>query len=125
MEDFEKAHSFLEALGYQKLVYYEKYRTTYQLEDAFIMLDELPYGDFVEIEGETVEQIQVVAEKLNLNWDTTIGTSYTTLFDNVRHVLQLSFQDLSFEKQKNVMGNVHPPTRQRAEISARYRGIEP
>ena len=102
VEDFEKAHSFLEALGYQKLVYYEKYRTTYQLEDAFIMLDELPYGDFVEIEGETVEQIQVVAEKLNLNWDTTIGTSYTTLFDNVRHVLQLSFQDLSFENFEGI-----------------------
>src|SRR5574341_1080198 len=26
VEDFEKAKAFLEALGYQKLVYYEKYR---------------------------------------------------------------------------------------------------
>ena len=31
VEDFEKAKRFLEALGYQKLVYYEKYRTTYAL----------------------------------------------------------------------------------------------
>ena len=30
VEDFEKAKQFLEALGYQKLFYYEKYRTTYE-----------------------------------------------------------------------------------------------
>src|SRR5690606_37622506 len=29
VEDFEKARRLLEALGYEKLVYYEKYRTTY------------------------------------------------------------------------------------------------
>jgi len=54
VEDFEKAKQFLEALGYQKLVYYEKYRTTYKLNETLVMLDELPYGYFVEVEGETV-----------------------------------------------------------------------
>src|SRR5215212_6792064 len=82
VEDFEKARQFLEALGYQKLLYYEKYRTTYELDNAFIMLDELPYGKFLEIEGETVEQIQAVSAKLDLTWDTAIGTSYTALFEN-------------------------------------------
>ena len=51
VEDFEKAQRFLEALGYQKLFYYEKYRTTYELSETLVMLDELPYGTFVEIEG--------------------------------------------------------------------------
>ncbi|HEY9529653.1 MAG TPA: class IV adenylate cyclase, partial [Anaerolineales bacterium] len=51
VDDYEKAKRFLEALGYQKLVYYEKYRTTYESNEALIMLDELPYGTFVEIEG--------------------------------------------------------------------------
>ena len=97
VEDFEKARQFLEALGYQKSIYYEKYRTTYELDNAFIMLDELPYGKFLEIEGETVEQIQAVSAKLNLTWDTAIGTSYTVLFENIRQALQLPFQDISFE----------------------------
>lgn len=96
VEDFEKARRFLEALGYQKLVYYEKYRTTYQLNDTHIMLDELPYGNFVEIEGETIEAIRSITDQLNLNWATAIGTSYNALFDRVRRALELSFQDLSF-----------------------------
>ena len=101
VEDFEKAKRFLEALGYQKLVYYEKHRTTYELNKTHVMLDELPYGNFVEIEGETLEIIRNVAEELNLNWATAIGTSYNALFERVQRTLQLSFQDLSFANFEN------------------------
>lgn len=94
--DFEKAKRFLEALGYQKLVYYEKYRTTYQFEETLIMLDELPYGDFVEIEGEKIESIRAVANQLNLTWDTAIATSYHALFERARQKMNLAFEDLSF-----------------------------
>lgn len=96
VEDFEKAKRFLEALGYQKLVYYEKYRTTYELNHTHVMLDELPYGNFVEIEGETIESIRAVADQMNLNWETAIGTSYHALFERAHRALNLSFQDLSF-----------------------------
>jgi adenylate cyclase, class 2 len=98
VEDFEKAKRFLEALGYQKLVYYEKYRTTYEVDGTLIMLDELPYGNFVEIEGETIESIQSTADKLNLDWGTAIATSYTALFERARRNLNLSVQDLSFSE---------------------------
>jgi adenylate cyclase class 2 len=83
VEDFEKARQFLEVLGYQKLFYYEKYRTTYDLDRCHLMLDELPYGGFVEIEGETVEAIQAVAGKLNLIWEKAIPTSYHALFEQL------------------------------------------
>jgi adenylate cyclase class 2 len=100
VEDFEKAQRFLEALGYQKLVYYEKYRTTYALQPSegsiHVMLDELPYGSFVEIEGETVEAIHLLANRLGLSWEAAIARSYTALFDSARIALNLSFQDLSF-----------------------------
>ncbi len=97
VEDFEKARQFLEALGYQKIVYYEKYRTTYALEHTSIMLDELPYGNFIEIEGESVGQIQAVAANLDLDWNAAIDRSYTALYENVRQSLKLSFEDISFE----------------------------
>jgi adenylate cyclase class 2 len=96
VDDFEKAKDFLEALGYQKLVYYEKYRTTYQLDDTWIMLDELPYGNFVEIEGATVGAIRAIADQLDLKWDCAIATSYSALFDRARKALNESLQDLSF-----------------------------
>lgn len=97
VEDFEKARQFIEALGYQKLIYYEKYRTTYDLDNCHVMLDELPYGNFVEIEGETVESIQAVANKLNLNWNTATATSYHALFEHIKQKMDLQFQDISFE----------------------------
>jgi adenylate cyclase class 2 len=106
VDDFDKAQKFLEALGYQKSMMYEKYRTTYEMDHTSIMLDELPYGDFVEIEGEAEEEIQALAKKLGLHWDAAIDNSYTGLFDSVRHVLGLSFQDLSFENFNNM--NVTP-----------------
>jgi adenylate cyclase, class 2 len=102
VEDFEKAKRFLEALGYQKLVYYEKYRTTYELNDMLIMLDELPYGNFVEIEGATVDVIHAIADQLNLEWNSAIATSYNALFDRVRSALNLSVQDLSFEEFRDI-----------------------
>jgi adenylate cyclase, class 2 len=100
VEDFEKAKLFLEALGYQKLLEYEKYRKTYQVQlsegSTHIMLDELPYGNFVEIEGENIQAIHIVAEKLSLNREAAISRSYSSLFENVRHTLKLPFQDLTF-----------------------------
>ena len=102
VEDFEKAKQFLEALDYQPIFYYEKYRTTYILQlsegPVHVMLDELPYGNFVEIEGETIESIRQVSEALHLKWIAAIGTSYHALFKRVSQTLDLSFQDLSFEK---------------------------
>ena len=106
VEDFEKAKRLLEALGYEKLVYYEKYRTTYTLhrsEGSFhVMLDELPYGNFVEIEGETVDAIREIANQLQLRWETAIATSYHALFERVRRTLNRSMQDLSFAEFKNI-----------------------
>jgi adenylate cyclase class 2 len=102
VEDYEKARQFLEALGYKKLIYYEKYRTTYELNKTHIMLDELPCGDFVEIEGETLESIRQVADQLRLNWESAIATSYSALFERVQRALKLSFQDLSFEKFEGI-----------------------
>ena len=95
--DFEKAKEFLKALGYQQIFYYEKYRTTYELDKTLIMLDELPYGNFVEIEGETEETIRALSERLELDWEATIERSYSALFEQVQKSLNLSFRDLSFE----------------------------
>ena len=96
VEDFETAKRFLEALGYQKLFYYEKYRTTYQLDQSFVMLDELPYGNFVEIEGEGIESIRALAGPLGLSVEAPIATSYHALFERLRKTLRLPFDDLSF-----------------------------
>jgi adenylate cyclase class 2 len=54
--------SILEALGYSPALVYEKRRTTWRLAGAEVVLDELPFGLFAEIEGE--ESAILEAERL-------------------------------------------------------------
>ena len=99
VEDFTKAQLFLEALGYEKLLEYEKYRTTYELLPGgrlHVMLDELPYGNFVEIEGGSIQIIHQMTEQLHLNRNAAISKSYSALFENARQSLKLPFKDLTF-----------------------------
>ena len=60
------------------------------------MLDELPYGNFVEIEGES-DALEPAASKLSLTWKTAIPVSYHVLFERVREARVLTFRDLTFE----------------------------
>jgi adenylate cyclase, class 2 len=94
--DLAIAQTILEALGYQVWVMYEKYRTTYALNDVLVTLDEMPYGNFTEIEGPHGESIRATAELLGLNWDACILDSYMGLFDHARMALDFTFRDLSF-----------------------------
>jgi len=102
VEDFKQAERLLESLGYVCLIYYEKYRTTYRAGKVHIMLDEMPYGDFVEIEGPDLASIHRVADRLKLTWDAVIPTSYHFLFERVCEARKLEFRDLSFKNFKGL-----------------------
>jgi adenylate cyclase class 2 len=52
VEDVEALTSILDALGYKPSVVYEKRRATWQWKGAEIVIDDLPFGLFAEIEGE-------------------------------------------------------------------------
>ena len=95
--DFDKAKMFLEALGYQEMLRYDKFREVYELNGCHIMLDELPYGTFIEIEGENVDAIRQTAEKIPLKWEAAIPQSYNALFETVKGILHLPFKDLTYE----------------------------
>ena len=95
--DFDSAKQFLEAIGFQVVVFYEKFRTTYELNDTHIMLDELPYGSFIEIEGENVESIHSIADLLGLNWEAMVKAGYHALFERVAGKYGLDVSKLSFE----------------------------
>jgi adenylate cyclase, class 2 len=102
VSSFDTARMVFEALGYEVYMMYEKYRATYSLGDLEVVLDEMPYGDFLEIEGPDGESIQAAAQKLDLNWDARILDSYTVLFEVARGQLGFDFRDLSFENFKGL-----------------------
>jgi adenylate cyclase class 2 len=97
VSDFATAQSVFEALGYTVFMMYEKYRTTFRLGDLVVAVDEMPYGDFVEIEGPDGASIQQAAIKMGLDWETRILESYTVLFERARVHLGFDSRDLSFE----------------------------
>lgn len=95
VSDFATMNFILGRLGYTPAMVYEKYRTTYHMDNTEIVLDELPYGDFVEIEGDHAS-IERVLTRLNLQTAPRMTHSYARLFDFVRANLGLTFTDLTF-----------------------------
>jgi adenylate cyclase, class 2 len=102
VEDYESAKHFLEALGFEAVVFYEKFRTTYELNNIHIMLDELPYGEFVEIEGQNVDTIHKTASLLGLNWDVMVKAGYHALFERAAEKYKLDPSQLSFAALKKI-----------------------
>lgn len=102
VNDFMAASDLLEALGFQLNVKYEKWRTIYQLGELEITLDEMPFGNFTEIEGGDPAAIQKTASLLALDWNTRILDSYLVLFDRLKTNKKLEVQDLTFEALKNL-----------------------
>ena len=86
MGNFEAARRLLEALGYRLTVMYEKYRTTYHLRHLIVVLDEMPYGNFVEIEGSSARAIHAAANQIGLRWEARSEMSYLALFEHLRAV---------------------------------------
>ena len=96
VQSFTTAKAILEKVGFEPQQVYEKYRHTYLLGDVEVVLDELPYGDFVEIEGED-GAIRKAAEQLKLNWADRILKNYLALMQELKEYHQLAFDDLTFE----------------------------
>ena len=109
--DFETARRFIEALGYVQFAVYEKFRATYKMQTSevskdfgslvHIMLDELPYGDFVEIEGEGADSIHLTATNLGLDWDAAVPASYLELYKRLCAGRQLDPAKLTFAALKD------------------------
>ena len=63
VQDAAAMHAILEALGYRPSVVYEKKRQTWRWGAVEVVLDELPFGLFMEIEG-SEEEIEAAEEAL-------------------------------------------------------------
>jgi adenylate cyclase class 2 len=94
--DFERMSAVLQRLGFLPVQTYEKYRETYHWRGVEIVLDELPFGKFIELEGEDAE-LKGVAEALGLDWSRRILGNYLGLMELCRHSFALDFSDLTFD----------------------------
>jgi adenylate cyclase class 2 len=96
LDDFEIMAAILERVGFEPFQVYEKYRETWQLDDVEVVLDELPFGFFVELEGPEAA-LPPTAERLGLRWQQRILDNYLFLMAQLKERRQLSFSDLTFD----------------------------
>lgn len=95
VNDFDTTAQIFERLGFAPVQVYEKYRETFMLDGIEIVLDEMPYGDFVELEGEE-DAIKTAATDLGLAWDKRVNNNYLGLMADLKQFHQLDFDDLTF-----------------------------
>lgn len=97
VSDFDATNRLLEALGYQVIMMYEKFRANYLMDKLVLSVDETPLGLFIELEGESPAQVRRAADALGVDWDARINLSYSALLNIFNQSTGHAFRDLSFE----------------------------
>lgn len=101
VSNFQNMQNILEALGFHEEQVYEKWRETLILNDLVFCLDTMPFGIFLEIEGDGTDIIDS-AKRLNLKWEQRIITSYLSIFERIKTKLNLSFSNITFQNFKHL-----------------------
>ncbi|WP_319526337.1 class IV adenylate cyclase [uncultured Desulfosarcina sp.] len=101
ISDFETMDAILNALGFFRRQVYEKRRETWQLNDALLCLDAMPFGSFLEIEGRPDTITQVVRD-LGLAWEHRILANYLGMFETLKEKEGWTFFDVTFDNFADV-----------------------
>lgn len=90
VDAFDQLVSILESMGFFPTTSYERYRTEYEIDGVKIAIDEYPFANFVEIEGDR-RKIKKVALALGLDLTANLTDSCDTLFSKWRKQRRLPF----------------------------------
>jgi adenylate cyclase class 2 len=101
VNDFTIMGQILESLGYHREQIYEKWRDSYTLNGAVCCIDEMPFGSFLEIEGNK-QEIKEVAIKIGMQWEQRIVLNYFEVFEILRSKLNLPFTDITFNNFRDI-----------------------
>lgn len=92
VNDKKAMQSILEAMGFNEVSSYERFRTNFTYNVALIGqtsglveidIDEFPFGNFVEVEGEDISLMKAVLLQLELDPENHIGQSYDGLYQSI------------------------------------------
>lgn len=105
--DFEMMRRLLESLGFHKEQVYEKWRETFRLGGSTLCIDEMPFGPFLEIEGNRSD-IRKLAADLGFSWQKRILWNYLALFEALRNRCRFPFIDITFDNFKGIHLDLNP-----------------
>jgi adenylate cyclase class 2 len=96
VSDLDKTAHLLQTLGFRPIVRYEKYREVFHWKSVLLMFDQLPFGDFLELEGPDLADLRQTAGKLGLDWKQALQTSYMGIFLLLKKTYHLTFLEATF-----------------------------
>ena len=98
LNDFTAMVDLLAALGYNKIIVFEKRRQLWKFDGCLVCLDELPLlGNFVEIEGPDENMIAGVVEKLQIGNLPHINAGYARLMKDKLDELGSDKKEIFFD----------------------------
>jgi adenylate cyclase, class 2 len=97
VDNLEKTSHLLQMLGFRPIVRYEKFREVFRWKSALLMFDQLPFGDFLELEGLDLDELHQTAKQLDLDWKQALQTSYMGIFLAIKKKYHLNFLEATFE----------------------------
>ena len=95
--DVDAGRAILEALGYEQVARYQKYREEWLLGSLVICLDHTPIGDFAEFEGEGCDR---VAKRCGLDPDSAERRNYLRLYEDHLKAHPDAGREMVFEGEK-------------------------
>lgn len=97
ISDIERMNMILRNIGFSKSLIMEKYREKWNLNNTEIVIDELPMGKFVEIEGDK-DSIKEVAEYLMLDLNQKITVTYWEIWKDFSKENNIDDENIIFHK---------------------------
>ncbi|MBI9074287.1 MAG: class IV adenylate cyclase [Desulfatibacillum sp.] len=96
VNSFERSEQILQSLGFGPVRKYEKWRESFVLDQTKILLDTMPCGTFLELEGRR-SPIRELAGKLEQDWDKRIILNYMQIFEIIRKGEGIESRDFTFQ----------------------------
>lgn len=101
LQDYEGFITLLHGMGLKKSFLKEKERESFEIEKTKIEIDILPFGKFVEIEGNE-ENINKISEQLGFDKNQFIPNSYKTLYEKYCEEKNIeNKKEIKFENENN------------------------
>lgn len=96
--DPEKMKIILEILGFTKIRVMEKYREKWRLHGVEIVIDKLPVGNFIEIEGKE-KSIKEIVDILGLDFKNRITKTYWDLWKEYAKRKGIKEENITFSRK--------------------------
>lgn len=96
VSNMDSARNLIRALGYERYLLFEKFRSIYVWRGAIITIDETAIGCFVEIEDKSLELIEEKTDFLKLEWENQVRKSYYNCFLDLKK-MDKNLNELTFD----------------------------